>query len=109
MELIFGVGIIVVAVLFALYLIGIAVEHPGENGVLAFLLIIGGGTICCLFVIGYDLMGEAYRADKVKSKEDDQVATMGLKEATAITAPITSKEETTLAVAEDDTAEAEKE
>ena len=110
-ELTLGIGSIIAAVLFALYLIEVAVEHSGENGVLAFLLIVGGGTVCCLFLIGSDIIGKVCRIDKVESKEDDQVVAMGLKEATAITVPTTSEEETeeetTPVVAEDDTAEKE--
>ena len=110
-ELILGIGSIIAAVLFALYLIEIAVEHPGENGILAFLLIVGGGTICCLFILGFEILGKAYRTNKVEDKEDDQAATMSIKEATAITTPTTSEEETeeetALVVVEDDTVEKE--
>ena len=108
MEFISGVGIIAVAVLFALYLIGVAVEHPGENGVLTFLLFVGGGTICCLFLFGSDIIGKAYKINKVKDKEKD---TVSVKEATAITVPTASEEETeeetTPVTAEDDTEEKE--
>ena len=108
MELIVGAGIIMVAVLFALYLIGVAVEHPGENGVLTFLLFVGGGTICCLFLLGSDIIGKAYKINKVEDKEND---TVSVKEATAITVPTTSEEETeeeTIPVtAEDNTEEKE--